>query len=123
MKRGLLPPHLQAAINSVSVTVQRLVMEVALYASGMPPEPRQGVDEERTTRGLGQAPSREDLEKLHAYLYTRAPEVIVDQSAIGIAVLAGHSATQIAEFVGWEKRLVKNQMDWMMKSARKLKTQ
>ena len=113
-----LPRHLQKAVATLSVTVQELVFEVALHASGMPTELPMKPDSGIEGGWRHNHPSPEDNEALREYLYESASSdfldnltskplrivgpAFVDRCAIGIAAAAGRSAPEIDRFFGWE---------------------
>lgn len=113
-----LPRHLQQAVATLSVTVQELVFEVALCATGMPselpPKPDSGV--EGAWRRNHPTPERN--QELRDYMYNQAPTdflhslcvqplrvigpAFIDRCAIGVAAAAGRSAPEIDRFFGWD---------------------
>ena len=113
-----LPRHLQQAVATLSVTVQELVFEVAMWAVGMPselpPKPDSGVE------GAWQRnhPTPEDTENLRDYIYSIADPSFVDRCAIGVAAIAGRTAAEMDEFFGWEN-VARYRLKWLRSRSRK----
>ncbi len=113
-----LPRHLQQAVATLSVTVQELVFEVALCATGMPselaPKPDSGVE----GAWRRNHPTPEDTEILRDYVYNMAEPDFVDRCAIGVAALAGRTAAEMDEFFGWEN-VARYRLKWLRNLSRR----
>lgn len=114
-----LPRHLRDAVSNVSTTVQQLIYAVALHACGMPEEPRHNVDGDTYGAWRRNHPTPEDQEALRSFVYSLAPELVVDRCAIGVAALAGRSAREIASFFGWSDSMAYQRLRWVRKLARR----
>lgn len=92
-----LPKVMQTAIAALSVTVQHLVYAVALHACGMPEEPKTQPD-----RQSWQPVARsDDTESLQVYLQGIATPLTAERCALGMAAIAGRTATEMERFYGW----------------------
>lgn len=113
-----LPRHLQQAISSLSVTVQELVFEAMLTASGMPAE--LPIKPDAYVEGAWQhnRATPEDNDALRDYLYNSAEPFFVDRCAIGVAAIAGRTAPEIDEFFGWEN-VARYRLQWLRRLVKR----
>jgi hypothetical protein len=119
-----LPKQLQNAISTVSATIQQLIFDVALHASGLPAEPARSsaaIHRDRTQHE-GKTAARNEQLRQYVEAQARAPHPRYPLSpydyALVIMSLAGHTSRRIAEFLGLEHMPLKKRLDAVLARAK-----
>lgn len=112
-----LPKHLRAQVDALSLTVQQLVYEVALHATGIESDVPLKVDSKIIGGWRRNHQTPQDAEILRSYVYALSSTAVVERCAVGIAAIAGRTAREMDAFFEWEG--TKHKLEWLRALARR----